>query len=76
MTPPKTMIKEAKKGLVATKKFFGAQQIAKSFFFGLLKMKKLIFSKNPTSLIWLNIGGGSHSGPDDPYSVRPLGSIR
>ena len=40
------------------------------------KSKKLIFSKNPNSVICLNMGGGQGSGPSHPDGVGPLGLIR
>ena len=50
----------------------------KSFFlfWGPLKSKKLIFSKNPNSVICPNMGGGQGSGPGHPDGVGPLGLIR
>ena len=36
-----------------------------------LKHKKLIFSKNLTSVIWPNIEGGSHIGPGHLGTIRP-----
>ena len=48
----------------------------KKSFLGLKKMKKMFFSKNPSSVIWLNIRGGQDSCPGDLDSVEPLGLIR
>ena len=39
------------------------------------KHKKLIFSKNPNSVICPNIGGSFHSGPGDPGTIGPLETI-
>ena len=38
--------------------------------------QKLIFSKNLNSMIWLNIGGGSHNGPGHPGTIRPQYTIQ
>ena len=40
------------------------------------KIKKIVFSKNPNSVICPNMGGGQGSGPRHPDGVRPLGVIR
>ena len=57
------------------KNHLGPQNPQKIDFLGSKKWEKWFFSKNQNSGIWLNIGGGSHSGPGDPDSVGPLGSI-
>ena len=53
----------------------GPQNSQKIDFLGSKKWEKCFSSKNRNSGIWLNIGGGSHSGPGDLDSVGPLGLI-
>ena len=65
MIPPKSEV-------LRPNKVFGGQKS----FFGPPKSKKLIFSKNPNSVICPNMGGGQGSGPSHPDGVRPLGVIR
>ena len=72
---PKTISLESQKGMGVQKIHLGPQKPQKVDFSGSKKWEKLYFSKNQNSGIWLNIGGGSHSGPGDPNSVRPLGLI-
>ena len=60
MTPPKVGFLNKVSG--AQKSFFGPPKTE----------KKLIFSKNPISVICPNIGGGFHSGPGDLGTIRPL----
>ena len=40
------------------------------------KIKKMIFTQNPNSVIFLNMGDGQGSGPSHPDSVGSLGLIR
>ena len=42
----------------------------------LSRLKKLIFSKKPKSVICLNIGGSQGSGPSHPDGIGPLGLTR
>ena len=39
------------------------------------KIKKMIFTQNPNSVIFLNMGDGQGSGPSHPDSVGSLGLI-
>ena len=64
MTPPKV-------GFLMSNKVFGAQ----NSFFVPLETQKLIFSKNPNSVICPNMWGGQGSGPKHPDGVRRLGVI-
>ena len=61
--------------LLGWKKSFGPLKVLKKLIFGPQKMEKMIFLKNPSSVIWLNTGGGQDSCPGDPDSVRPLDLI-
>ena len=51
--------------------FWGLKEV----FLGPQKHKKLIFSKNPNSVICLNIGGSFHSGPGDLGTIGRLDTI-
>ena len=73
---PKTISLEAQKGMRVQKIHLGPQNPKKLTFWAPKNEKNVVFSKNLNSGIWLNIGGGSHSGPSDPDSVGPLGLIR
>ena len=66
MTPPKSEVFKAIRGFMGAKKVFRDPP----------KSKKLIFSKNPNSVICPNMGGGQGSGPSHPEGVGPLGLIR
>ena len=57
-------------------KFFGPLKMKKKLIFGLLKIKKLVFSKNQKSQIWWTIGGGQDSATGHPDTLRTFGSIR
>merc|ERR1711983_318243 len=50
-------------------KVFGVKKV----FWGPPKSAKLIFLKNPNSVICPNMEGGQESDPSHPDSVRPLG---
>ena len=56
-----------------TPKKWGVSKAKKGF--GGSKHKKLIFSKNLNSAICQNIGGGFHSSPVHPGTIRPLETI-
>ena len=64
MTPPKVAFLRLNKVLGTQKSFLGPQ-----------KHKKLIFSKNPNSVICPNIAGSFHSGPGNPGTIGPLETI-
>ena len=70
---PQTISLEVQKGMGVQKNHLGPQNPQKIDFLGSKKWEKWFFSKNKTSGIWLNIGGGSHSGPGHPDSDRPHG---
>ena len=60
MTPPKVRFLRPNKVFGGPKRFQGPP-----------KHKKLIFSKNPNSVICPNIGGCFHIGPGDPGTIKP-----
>ena len=66
-------LQKPKNGEGPPKKYLGPSKWKITSILGLRKWKKWFFSKNPNSVIWLNIGGGSHSGPGGLDSDRSHG---